>query len=101
MSADTVTQRRRHSWAELAAWRCEGEPWELTGEPEAEAFLVLLCRCGRASTEHNPELARAPAVDVLTGAKLCPGFDPVARARKVAYLELQTARVDRLDDTPP
>lgn len=98
----TVAQRRAHSWSVVAAWRCEGQPWEQTAQdPTPEASVALLCRCGRASYEHDPELKGAPATDTITGARLCEGFDPVARIRRVTYVELQTSRTDRLDDTPP
>lgn len=87
------------SWAEIAGWRCDGQPWEQIGPHRAEHLLTMVCVCGRTSGEHQIERVGAPRVDPVTGAVLCPGFDPVARMRRVTYVEIQHARPDRLDRT--
>jgi hypothetical protein len=88
------------SWAALAEWRCDGSPWIVAGAERADPPAVLICRCGRTSTAHDPTLRGAPHIDTLTGAKLCTGFDPVARMRRVTRWETQHARDDRAGEQP-
>lgn len=91
------------SWAELAAWRTDGQAWKRAAPDldRIDAHPMLVCRCGRTAPEHDPTRKGAPAVAVLGGAILCPGLDPVARVRAVTYLERQDSRRDRLNAQPP